>query len=263
MSRAWPQQHSEGTVACHELCLASAVTDRTVTHHELCQVPAGTSSPELPCAARAMGRLHGAPVAASDLGQYTAGTRTKIKPPPGEEKARRAGAMSYAGPQHQGLPWRAHRPPASEKSPYGEREKAGGERKRAQAAAGDYWLSPPSIPAPPSIATEGFAGLKEGALGPAWANSVGEGGRGPHGRRGEGGPRWRQGGGPVDTALPVPPPQALAAAARSSARDRGPLPPRGDRAGTRGGAHRLRRTGLRRLLPARPVTFPRPRRGGV
>lgn len=155
--------------------------------------------------------------------------------------------------------------------PPGEREKSlrreGLGRGRARNSAGvpeGYWLSLPSIPTPPPIATQDFAGLKGGALGPAWANSEGEGGRGPHGHSEEGGPRWRQGGGPADTALPVPPPQALAAVAPSSARGRGPFPPRGDRPGTRGrGPRRLRRTGLPRLLPARPVTFPRPRRAGV
>lgn len=54
-----------------------------------------------------------------------------------------------------------------------------------------HWLPPPSITAPSPIATRGSEGLPAGALGPAWANRVGEGGRRPRRAAKTGGLRWR------------------------------------------------------------------------
>jgi len=117
----------------HELCLASAADQGTMTRHQLCEMPARGSSQELPCAARATGPPQGAPAAASDLGQGTAGSRTKIKPSPWEEKARWVRAMGCAGAQHRPLPRRAH-------PPSGERKKslrrAGPGRGRAKESSG-------------------------------------------------------------------------------------------------------------------------------
>lgn len=136
------------------------------------------------------------------------------------------------------------------------------ERARAAGLQG-HWLPPPSITAPSPIAARGSAGLTAGALGPAWANRVGEGGRRPRRAAKKGGPRWRQWGGPVDTGLLVPHPWALCAAAPSSARDRGPLSPHGDGAGTRERPASCGAPASPSSFPARPVTFPRPQRGGV
>ncbi|XP_039551830.1 serine/arginine repetitive matrix protein 3-like [Passer montanus] len=124
-----------------------------------------------------------------------------------------------------------------------------GPRSASAAGLRGHWLPPPSITAPPPIATRGSAGLTAGALGPAWANRVGEGGRRPRRAAKKGGPRWRRWGGSVDTALPVPRPRALSAAAPSSARDRGPLSPHGDGAGMR---ERPAGCGA----PASPSSFP-------
>ncbi|KAM4759469.1 uncharacterized protein ACIQIH_017112 [Cyanocitta cristata] len=194
---------------------------------------------------RTEGSLQGTPTAASDLGQGTTRTRTKMKPCPGRggRKRRLTTAGPNAGPGR-----------GTGASPRGpatvprERERAGASSASAAGLQG-HWLAPPSITAPPPIATHGSAELKAGALGPAWANRVGEGGRRPRRAAKRGGPRWRQWGGPADTALPVPRPRALAAAVPSSARDRGPPSPRGDRAGIR---ERPAGCGA----PASPSSFP-------
>ncbi|RLV96920.1 hypothetical protein DV515_00012269, partial [Chloebia gouldiae] len=120
---------------------------------------------------------------------------------------------------------------AAAASPHGTATASRDRERAARAQRGCEAIGCRRPPAP--IATRGSAGLTAGTLGPAWANRVGEGGRRPRRAAVRGEPRWRQWGGPADTALPVLRPRALSAAAPSSARDRGPLSPHGDGAGTR------------------------------